>query len=78
MVNKIIKFMKYDYFLKKEILENLYYRLKTRLFYKRFFKEIGEGSIIKRPLRLTPKYLTIKKNVIILNNARLEGNFLCE
>ncbi len=69
MLNKIIKFMKYDYFLKKEILENLYYRLKTRLFYKRFFKEIGEGSIIKRPLKVNGSKNIILKERVKINNG---------
>lgn len=38
-----------------------------------FHPSIDASAIIKKPLKLTPKYITLGENTFILNNARIEG-----
>ncbi|WP_312420870.1 acyltransferase [Anaerospora hongkongensis] len=52
---------------------NLYYMLKTMLYYRIFFKSIGRKSIIRRPLLLlNTQYIDIGERVFIRDNVRLE------
>ena len=51
----------------------IYHKLKTILFYSFFFKSIGRGSNIINPLLiLNSAYISIGRNVLIRDNARLE------
>lgn len=44
----------------------MYYKYKTKLFYKFLFSQIGEKSRIFKPLKITnPKYMTLKSRVVI-------------
>ena len=55
--------MKYDYFHK---INNGYYKIKTKIWYKLFFKRIGVNSTIRKPLRINnPEYIDIGNNVVI-------------
>jgi acetyltransferase-like isoleucine patch superfamily enzyme len=70
---KIKKFMSYPLSKKFRVVNNIYYLIKSQLFYKFFFKSIGKNSIIKNPLLLSPEYISMGKNVYILDDARIEG-----
>jgi len=55
-------------------LSNLYYRIKAAIFYRLFFRELGSGSCIRRPiLILNPEFISIGKRVMIREGARLEA-----
>lgn len=55
--------IKYDYFHK---LNNAYYKIKTIIWYKLFFKKIGKNSTIRKALKINnPEYIEIGNNVVI-------------
>jgi acetyltransferase-like isoleucine patch superfamily enzyme len=41
--------------------------------YKVLFKKIGKNSLIKKPLFLTPEFISLGNGVKIWNDARIEG-----
>ena len=54
-------------------LELVYYRLKTKLFYRLLFQKIGAGSIIAKPtLLLNSEQVALGRNVLIRKGLRLE------
>jgi acetyltransferase-like isoleucine patch superfamily enzyme len=58
---------------KLDTLSLAYYRVKTQVFYRRVFKSLGPGTTIRRPLMIShPEYITVGKNVLIRDGARLE------
>lgn len=62
-------FIKYDYIHK---FVNLYYKIKTKLWYRIFFKSIGKGSNIMKPLRINnPENIEIGSKVIVNKNTWL-------
>lgn len=73
MISKMKYFVKLPFYEKLKYLSLFYHWLKTILWYRLFFKNIGKKSIIIKPLKITPKYIYIEENVKILNNARIEG-----
>lgn len=53
--------IKYDYFHK---INNGYYKMKTKIWYKLFLKSIGKNSTIRKPLKINnPQYIDIGSNV---------------
>ncbi|HEU4609741.1 MAG TPA: acyltransferase [Chitinophagaceae bacterium] len=48
-------------------------RLKTQLWYKRFLKECGDKNVIIKPMLITPEFISLKNNVLIWYNARIQG-----
>jgi acetyltransferase-like isoleucine patch superfamily enzyme len=73
MISKIKKILNLSLSRKIQILSNLYHRKKTQYFYKFMFKNIGEKSIIKSPMFITPEFISVGDNVIFWNDARIEG-----
>ena len=55
-------------------LEAAYYRLKSKLYYRRVFRTFGTGSALHQPMLLTnPQYIHIGNNVLIRKGVRLEA-----
>lgn len=53
----------YEYFYK---INNAYYKIKTKFWYKLFFKKIGKNSTIRKALKITnPENIEIGNNVLI-------------
>lgn len=50
-----------------------YHFLKTQIWYKSFLKESGKGSIIIKPILITPEFIKFGSNIQVRNNARIEG-----
>jgi len=73
MLHKINKFIKLPFSRKAQFISSNYYRLKTRIFYRFVFKKIAKNVIIKKPLFLTPEFITVGNNVFVWNDARIEG-----
>lgn len=48
-------------------------KLKSILIYPYIFKKYGKGSIIRKPLFITPSTIFIGNNVFIWKNCRIEG-----
>ncbi len=57
----------------KNKLKNLFYTYFIYHVYKSLFKNLGKGGHIKKPLLLTPKYISIGNAVFIQTGARLEA-----
>jgi acetyltransferase-like isoleucine patch superfamily enzyme len=56
------------------VVQNLFTRLKTKVFYRRAFASLGPGSAIYKPMLLSnPRYMRLGKNVLIRKGARLEA-----
>ena len=64
--SKTEDFFKSSFLEKGESFEELYWALKTRFFYRRFFGELGSGSRILHPMRLTNV-----QNIYIGNQVRI-------
>lgn len=47
--------------------------VKMKLLYKWRFKSLGKGSVIRRPLFLTPEYISLGDRVSLGHDARLEA-----
>ncbi|WP_429164003.1 acyltransferase [Aeromonas rivipollensis] len=60
-------------FKRYQYIENLYFKLKMRFFYRLFFLQSGRGSLIRKPLLLTPEFINLGRNVFIWDAARIEG-----
>lgn len=73
MLNKFTKFINLARSQKIRLFTRFYYKLKTQTFYKIQLKNIGVGSIIIKPLLITPEFISVGKNVLILNHVRMEG-----
>jgi len=56
-------------------LRLLYYKLKTLIWYKPFFKNCGSNNRIIKPLLLTPQCVILRSNIFLRDNCRLEGVF---
>ena len=73
MKNKILKFIKLPIYEKFNIINHIYWRLKTQFFYKFFFKYIGKKTTITEPMFLKNIHrISLGKNVFIRSFARLE------
>jgi acetyltransferase-like isoleucine patch superfamily enzyme len=66
ILSKTEKFFNSSFLEKGEYFEELYWALKTRFFYRRFFGELGTGSRILHPMRLTNV-----QNIYIGNQVRI-------
>jgi acetyltransferase-like isoleucine patch superfamily enzyme len=74
MISKITDFIKLPFYEKFNMLDILYYKLKTQLFYKLFFQKIGRKSVIKKPLILkNVDKISIGKGVFIRDGIRMES-----
>lgn len=61
--------IKYDYIHK---FEQVYYKIKTQLWYRLFFKNIGKKSIIMKPLRINnPENIELRNNVVVYGHTWL-------
>jgi acetyltransferase-like isoleucine patch superfamily enzyme len=58
---------------KIQFIENTYFRLKAVTVYKFWFKKIGKGCVVRKPLFLSPEHITLGDGVIIWDDARIEG-----
>jgi len=72
-MNKSNKFINASLSKKIAYIKNIYYKIIAQTFYRMFFKSIGPNSFIKKPLFLTPEFITIGSNVRIWSDARIEG-----
>lgn len=73
IIKKIKMFFLLSSFKKYQCVENIYYKLKMRFFYRFFFLHSGQRSIIRSPLLLTPEFIHLGDNVFIWDAARIEG-----
>lgn len=54
-------------------LGRLYHRVKTQVWYRPFFRRLGRGSVIRRPILISnPHCIEIGERVLIRDGARLE------
>ncbi|MEC6831859.1 acyltransferase [Photobacterium toruni] len=58
---------------KIQYIKNNYCRLKVLTIYKYMFKHIGKNCLIRKPLFITPEFISIGDGVIIWDNARIEA-----
>ncbi|CAM4016940.1 acyltransferase [Arcobacter cloacae] len=73
MLTKLKKFINLPLSRKLQVLSSIYYKLKSQIFYKLMFKSMGVKSVIKKPLFLTPEYISIGNGCYIWNDARIEA-----
>lgn len=74
MINKLLGFVRLSSYEKASKLKIVFTKIKTRYFYSMYFKKIGQGSIIKKPLFLMNlKYISIGCNVVIGEGIRMEA-----
>lgn len=73
MLTKLKKFINLPLSRKLQFLDSTYCRLKTQTFYKLIFKSLGVKSVIKKPMFLTPEYISIGNACYIWNDARIEA-----
>lgn len=73
MLTKIKKFTNLPLSRKLHFLSSTYHKLKTQTFYKLMFKSMGLKSVIKKPMFLTPEYISIGSGCYIWNDARIEA-----
>lgn len=73
MMKKIKKFLKADFYEKLNLIGLFYYLIKTQFFTKYFYKHLGQRTIIFKPLKITPKWISIGKSSVIYKNCRIEG-----
>ena len=71
---KIADFLRAPIPMKKNKLRRLYHHLIGRIYYRRFFKHFGGGSLIFSPLNIaSPEHISIGKHVSIGHGARIEA-----
>ncbi len=75
MITKyLIRFFFAPIWQKKIYAENIFYRLTSKLYYTRIFKNFGKASMIKSPLFIShPECIHIGNNVCIRNGLRIEA-----
>ena len=73
MLTKLKKFLNLPLSRKLQFLSSTYHKLKTQTFYKMMFKSMGIKSVIKKPMFLTPEYISIGSSCYIWNDARIEA-----
>jgi acetyltransferase-like isoleucine patch superfamily enzyme len=73
MKSKIKKFNNLPLSKKLLVIFNVYLKIKSNTLYKVLFKKIGKNSLIKKPLFLTPEFISLGNGVKIWNDARIEG-----
>lgn len=66
-MSKIIKLIKKPLFEKIQILKQLYWRIKTKVWYSLFFNQIGKNTKIIKPLKLDNVNFIILKNKVTIN-----------
>jgi acetyltransferase-like isoleucine patch superfamily enzyme len=70
---KINRFFSLPFSRKVQFIEIIYLRLKAVTVYKLWFKKIGKGCVVRKPLFLSPEHITLGDGVIIWNDARIEA-----
>lgn len=73
MLTKLKKFTNLPLSRKLQFLSSTYHKLKTQTFYKMMFKSMGAKSVIKKPMFLTPEYISVGNACYIWNDARIEA-----
>lgn len=73
MLVKLKNFLLLTSFAKIRYLINIYYKIKTQIFYKLIFKKMGKKSVIKHPMYITAEFISIGEGCYIWNDARIEG-----
>lgn len=73
MLTKLKKFTNLPLSRKLQFLSSTYHKLKTQIFYKPMFKSMGAKSVIKKPMFLTPEYISVGNACYIWNDARIEA-----
>lgn len=73
MLKKINKFLNLSFSRKLWFLRNQYYKFKTQTYYKLLFNSMGKKSVIRKPLFITPDCITVGDNVVVWEDARIEG-----
>ncbi len=73
MLTKLKKFTNLPLSRKLQFLSSTYHKLKTQTFYKLMFKSMGAKSVIKKPMFLTPEYISVGNACYIWNDARIEA-----
>lgn len=73
MLNKIKKFKELPLSRKLQFISHSYHKLKTQTLYKYMFRLMGNNSVIKNPLLLNHEFISIGNNVVIWDDARVEG-----
>ena len=73
MLTKLKKFTNLPLSRKLQFLSSTYHKLKTQTFYKMMFKSMGAKSVVKKPMFLTPEYISVGNACYIWNDARIEA-----
>ena len=73
MLTKLKKFINLPLSRKLLFISNTYHKIKTQTFYKLIFKDMGSKSVIKKPLIVTPEFISVGSAVYIWDDARIEG-----
>ncbi|MFT6985479.1 MAG: acetyltransferase-like isoleucine patch superfamily enzyme [Psychromonas sp.] len=73
ILTKAKRFYSWPLSRKIQYVENLYFRLKTLTIYKYMFRKLGRKCVIRKPLFLTPEFISLGAGVIIWDAARIEA-----
>lgn len=73
MIAQARRFFNWPLSRKIQYVESLYLRLKAKTIYQYMFDEVGAKCIIKKPLFITPEFISLGDNVIIWDDARIEA-----
>ena len=73
IISKVKRGMSWPFSRKIQYLENSYCRLKVLTIYRYMFRYIGRNCLIRKPLFITPEFISIGDGVIIWDNARIEA-----
>jgi acetyltransferase-like isoleucine patch superfamily enzyme len=72
--NRIHKLLNAPFSEKVEALRHLYWRVKTRVYYRFMFKSLGRGSVIRRPMLIcNADCIEIADHVSIRDGVRLQA-----
>lgn len=71
---KVAAFLRAPVWMKYIKLETLWSKLVTEVYYRKIFKRLGAGSLIRSPLLITnPKYISIGDHVQVREGLRMEA-----
>ena len=73
LLTKIFKFNKLKWNEKINIISDLFCIWKTKIIYGRSLIFLGKKSKVRKPILITPKYISIGDNVNIFSNCRIQG-----
>lgn len=73
IISKIKFFLNLPHSRKIQYVQNSYFKTKTIFLYKFLFRKIGNKTVIRKPLLLTPECICIGDGVFIWDDARVEG-----